>query len=80
MKYYASRNEKEKALVYVTKLLNAGNEFFPSFTIQDLKSNPIYDCIRKEPEFVRFSQIAETSFQREYDKIKKLLLEEKIIL
>ena len=79
MSCYASRNEKEKALEYVKKLTDAENQYFASYTIQNLKSNPIFDCIRNEQEFVTFSQMAETSFQREHDKIKKLLRDEKII-
>jgi tetratricopeptide (TPR) repeat protein len=79
MEYYASLNEKEKALEYLRKLINAENKFFASNTIQDLKSNPIYDCIRPEPEFVSFLQTAETNFQAEQAKIENLLRKEKII-
>lgn len=79
MEYYASLNQKEKALEYLRKLINAENKYFASNTIQDLKSNPIYDCIRPEPEFVRFLQMAETSFLTEHAKIENLLRKEKII-
>jgi hypothetical protein len=42
--------------------------------INDLKTNPMFDNVRSEPEFQKITRELEKKYNEEHEKIKKLLI------
>ena len=42
--------------------------------INDLKTNPMFDNVRQEPEFQKIARELEKKYLEEHEKIKKLLI------
>jgi AraC-like DNA-binding protein/TolB-like protein len=69
---YAILNDKQKSFQYLEMIKKS-----PSITlnfINDLKTNPMFDNIRNEPEFQKISSELEKKYLEEHEKIKKLLI------
>lgn len=69
---YAILNDKQKSLQYLEMIKKS-----PSITlnfIKDLKTNPMFDNVRSEPEFQKIARELEKKYNEEHEKIKKLLI------
>ena len=76
-KIYSARDEKAKALEYLMKVEdNMGSAFF---RIKDFKNCTMLDNIRHEPGFAEYLKDAEDRYQKEHDKVAKLLRQEGIL-
>jgi hypothetical protein len=42
--------------------------------VNDLKTNPMFDYVRNEPEFQKITSELEKKYLEEHEKIKKLLI------
>jgi tetratricopeptide (TPR) repeat protein len=74
---YAALGDKENALKYVKMLKEM--EVIRGEYVLDLKFWPWFDIIREEPEFKDILKDAESKYQREHERVKKLLIREGII-
>lgn len=69
---YAILNDKQKSFQYLEMIKKS-----PSITlnfIKDLKTNPMFDNVRSEPEFQKIARELEKKYNEEHEKIKKLLI------
>jgi AraC-like DNA-binding protein/TolB-like protein len=69
---YAILNDKQKSFQYLEMIKKS-----PSITlnfINDLKTNPMFDNVRQEPEFQKITHELEKKYLEEHEKIKKLLI------
>lgn len=68
---------KEKALEELRIMVDVEN--FSHLIIIQLKVLPLWDNIREEPEYQKILKMAEANYQKEHDKVEKLLIREGII-
>jgi AraC-like DNA-binding protein/TolB-like protein len=69
---YAILNDKQKSIQYLGMIKKS-----PSITlnfVNDLKTNPMFDNVRNEPEFQKIARELEKKYYEEHEKIKKLLI------
>jgi hypothetical protein len=69
---YSILNDKQKSLQYLGMIKKS-----PSVTlnfINDLKTNPMFDNVRQEPDFQKIARELEKKYLEEHEKIKKLLI------
>ena len=69
---YAILNDKQKSFQYLEMIKKS-----PSITlnfINDLKTNPMFDNVRSEPEFQKIARELEKKYLEEHEKIRKLLI------
>ena len=69
---YAILNDKQKSLQYLGMIKKSRS--VPLNFINDLKTNPMFDNVRKEPEFQKITRELEKKYLEEHEKIKKLLI------
>jgi len=69
---FSSLNEKEKALEYLS-MIKKRRTISLTWIIM-LKESPIFDNIRRDPEFANILIDIETKYLEEHEKIKKLLI------
>lgn len=69
---YAMKGEKENALKYL-KQTQDRKKGFPYIVIKLLKVNPIWDDYRRDPEFQKVLLNLEATFEKEHNRIEKLL-------
>jgi hypothetical protein len=74
---YAALGDKENALKYLEMLKEM--EVIRGEYVLDLKNWPPFDNIREYPEFKDILKDAEAKYQREHERVKKLLIREGII-
>ena len=70
---YAILNDKQKSIQYLEMIKKS-----PSVTlnfVNDLKTNPMFDNVRNEPEFQKITRELEKKYNEEHEKIKKLLIQ-----
>jgi tetratricopeptide (TPR) repeat protein len=70
---YSALNEKEKAIEYLKMLKKRKTD--SRFWLLALKEYPMFDNIRNEPEFVDVLKDVEAKYQKEHDRVGKLLRE-----
>jgi tetratricopeptide (TPR) repeat protein len=71
-KIYAALNKKQQSLYYLGFLKKANNT--AKLIVYDLKNDPMFDNIRREPEFQKITRELEKKYIEEHEKIKKLLI------
>jgi TolB-like protein/lipopolysaccharide biosynthesis regulator YciM len=71
---YAFRGEKDKAYENL-RIFNHG-QIVPLWQLRLLKADPLFDSIRKEPEFQRIVQDIENRYQAEHERVRKWLDEQ----
>jgi tetratricopeptide (TPR) repeat protein len=71
---YAFRGEKEKAYENL-KIFNHG-QVVPLWHLRLLKTDPLFDSIRNEPEFQKIEQDIEARYQAEHERVRKWLEEQ----
>ena len=69
---YAILNEKLKLLQYLEMIKESRS--VPLTFINELKTNPMFDHVRNEPEFQKIARELEKKYLEEHEKIKKLLI------
>ena len=69
---YAMKGEKENALKYL-KQTQDRKHGFPYIVIKLLKINPIWDDYRRDSEFQKVLSNLEATFEKEHNRIEKLL-------
>jgi tetratricopeptide (TPR) repeat protein len=69
---YAILNDKQKSLQYLG-MIKQSRSVTLNF-INDLKTNPMFDNVRNEPEFQKIARELEKKYLEEHEKIKKLLI------
>lgn len=69
---YAILNDKQKSLQYLEMIKESKSVTL--FFINDLKTNPMFDNVRNEPEFQKITNDLEKKYLDEHEKIKKLLI------
>jgi AraC-like DNA-binding protein/TolB-like protein len=75
---YSAMGEKEKALKYLNEVNNRST--IPSWMITSMNDWPLFDNIRNEPEFQRLKNEFEKKYQKEHNRIARLLMEKGINL
>jgi tetratricopeptide (TPR) repeat protein len=70
---YAFIGEKEKAYYYLSEFDKSGIHQLNVVTL--LKNDPLFNGIRKEPEFQRIQQSVEAKYQAEHERIRQWLEE-----
>jgi hypothetical protein len=70
---YSAKGEKAKALKYLQMLKKRDTNTL--WMVTRLKFSPMLDNIRNEPEFADILQDVETKYQKEHERIGKLLRE-----
>lgn len=68
---YSELNEKEKAIFYIKMFKE--RKTVSRLWVLVLKEFPMFDNIRNEPEFAEVLKDAEAKYQKEYDRVGKLL-------
>lgn len=76
-KIYSVRNEKAKSIEMLQKAKEYMNHTV--IRIKDYKNCTMFDNIRQEPEFAQYIKEAEVKYQREHNKVEKLLRAEGIL-
>ena len=76
---YAARGEEAKALEHLRIINTCDSKLYACLQISQCKLSPMLDCIRQEPEFIRFLKNAEARFLEDHNRIEKQLHEEGII-
>ncbi len=66
---YASRGDKDKAYEYL-RLVNQ-RQRMPLYMVKNYKSNPLFDCIRDEPEFQHFLQDVIAKYEAEHERVRQ---------
>jgi AraC-like DNA-binding protein/TolB-like protein len=69
---YAALNNKQQSMYYLELMKKATST--PKIFIYDLKTNPMFDNVRQEPEFQKITRELEKKYLEEHEKIKKLLV------
>jgi len=69
---YAITNDKQKSLHYLEMIKEL--QSVPLKFINNLKTNPMFDNVRSEPEFQKITRELEKKYLEEHEKIKKLLI------
>ncbi len=69
---YAILNDKQKSLQYLG-MIKESRSVSLKF-INNLKTNPMFDNVRNEPEFQKITRELEKKYLEEHEKIKKLLI------
>jgi AraC-like DNA-binding protein/tetratricopeptide (TPR) repeat protein len=72
--HYSALDEKEKALAYLKEVNNKNT--IPRYITIYMQNYPLFDNIRKEPEFIKLLKEFEGKYQKEYKRIATLLKEE----
>jgi AraC-like DNA-binding protein/TolB-like protein len=68
---HSAMGEKEKALKYMNEVNNRTT--IPSWMIVSLEDLPLFDNIRSEPEFKKLKKEFEKKYQKEHDRVARLL-------
>lgn len=76
-KIYSVRNEKAKSIEMLQKVKEYMNHTV--IRIKDYKNCTMFDNIRQEPEFAQYIKETEVKYQREHNKVEKLLRAEGIL-
>jgi hypothetical protein len=71
---YSAMGEKENALKYLNEVNNRST--IPSWMITFMNDWPLFDNIRNEPEFQKLKKEFEKKYQKEHDRVARLLKEE----
>ena len=71
---YAFRGEKDKAYENL-RIFNHG-QVVPLWLVRLLKTDPLFDSIRNEPEFQTIEQDIETRYQTEHERVRNWLEEQ----
>ena len=69
---YSILNDKEKSLYYLGMIKESRS--VPIKFINEIKTNPMFDNLRNEPEFQKITGELEKKYLEEHEKIKKLLI------
>lgn len=69
---YAIINDKQKSLQYLGMIKESRS--IPLNFINELKTNPMFDNVRQEPDFQKIIRELEKKYLEEHEKIKKLLI------
>ena len=75
--YYSFRNDTLKAIEHLR--LFSEQEIFPFYCIGNLKRDPLFDNIRKLPEFQKLLTKIETKFWKYHERIKKDLEKKELL-
>ncbi|MDF1561287.1 MAG: helix-turn-helix domain-containing protein [Bacteroidales bacterium] len=77
---YSAMDDKVKSVEYLRKAIQYKEEYIAisPLLITEFKNNPMFDIIRREPEFQKLIRIAEEKWISERRKIEKLMQEEGI--
>ncbi len=70
---YSAIGEKEKAIKYLNEVNNRST--IPSWMITFMEDWPLFDNIRNEPEFQKLKKEFEKKYQRDHDRVARLLKE-----
>jgi TolB-like protein/AraC-like DNA-binding protein len=76
-KIYSARNEKTQAMGYLKKVKDSMGSTI--FRVKDFKNCTMLDNIRLEPGFEEYLKEAEARYQKEHDKVEKILRQEGIL-
>jgi tetratricopeptide (TPR) repeat protein len=76
---YAGLGNKAEALKYLRVVNSCPPFLYTCSQIALFKISPMIDCIRKEPEYLEFLNIAEARYLEEHNKVEKLLRAEGIL-
>jgi TolB-like protein len=71
---YAFRGEKDKALMNL-KIYNQ-TQRIPLVMLMTIKTDPLFDSIRNEPEFQQIVKDVEAKYQAEHERVRKWLEEQ----
>ncbi len=74
---YSTLNQKDKAIEYLVQLKK--RNYIDVWLVTRLKYSPMLDNIRNEPEFAEVLKDVETKYQKEHEKVGKLLRELEVI-
>jgi hypothetical protein len=74
---YSAMGEKENALKYLKEVNNRST--IPSWMITFMKDWPLFDNIRNEPEFQKLKKEFEKKYQKEHDRVARLLRKKEIL-
>jgi AraC-like DNA-binding protein/TolB-like protein len=74
---YSAMGEKENALKYLKEVNNRST--IPSWMITFLNDWPLFDNIRNEPEFQKLKKEFEKKYQKEHDRVARILRKKKIL-
>ena len=74
---YSTLNQKEKAMGYLVQLKK--RDYNDVLLVTGLKYHPMLDNIRGEPEFAKVLKVVETKYQKEHERVGKLLRELEVI-
>jgi hypothetical protein len=69
---YAALNNKQQSMYYLGLMKKATST--PKIFIYGLKTNPMFENIRSEPEFQKITRELEKKYLEEHEKIRKLLI------
>jgi TolB-like protein len=71
---YAFRGEKEKA--YKNLRIYNQSQRIPLFMVMTMKTDPLFNSIRNEPEFQQIVKDVEAKYQAEHERVRKWLEEQ----
>ena len=74
---YAFRGEKEKA--YKNLRIYNQSQRIPLFMAMTIKTDPLFNSIRNEPEFQQIVRDVEAKYQAEHERVRKWLEENKML-
>lgn len=69
---FSALGKVEKSLAYLNQLVEKGG--CQLWFILEMKNNPMFDTIRETPEYNEIFQKLEKNYNREHERIKKLLI------
>ena len=70
---YAFRGERDKA--YQNLRIFNKKQMMPLWMVSLIKTDPLFNSIRNEPEFQQVARDVETKYQAEHERVKKWLEE-----
>jgi tetratricopeptide (TPR) repeat protein len=73
---YSILNDKQKTFYYLEMINQSQSASF--HFIDELKTNPMFDNVRQEPEFQKIARELEKKYLKEHEKIKKLLISKRL--
>ena len=74
---YCFRGEKSKAYEYLNMFIQ--KERMPIWMIDLIKSDPLFDNIRHEPEFQQIVRDVEAKYQAEHERVRQWLEENNML-
>ena len=69
---YSILNDKQKTLYYLEMIKQSQSASF--HIIDEVKTNPMFDNVRKDPDFQIINKELEKKYLEEHEKIRKLLI------